>query len=240
MGTSFVSNNSSALYKPGIRLYYPTFRSSASSLINGMVSKLSLSYCGIKVYMDIERGFIMQEAAVLPLPTWQNFYVITGTAAATLTGLMFVAMTLTARVRNRKSNETLGTFASPTVVHFCTVLLVAAILSAPWQALWNASLLLGLTGFGGVTYAVIVVLRARRQSDYQLVLEDWLWYTAFPIVSYIAFFVAAILLPVNPAPALFVIAAATLVLLFTSIHNAWDTVTYLAVYLSLPENMNQD
>ena len=182
----------------------------------------------------------MQGAAVLPLPTWQNFYVITGTAAATLTGLMFVAMTLTARVRNRKSNETLGTFASPTVVHFCTVLLVAAILSAPWQALWNASLLLGLTGFGGVTYAVIVVLRARRQSDYQLVLEDWLWYTAFPIVSYIAFFVAAILLPVNPAPALFVIAAATLVLLFTSIHNAWDSVTYLAVNLSQPENTNQD
>ena len=205
-----------------------------------MVSKLSLSYCGIKVYIDIERGFIMQEAAVLPLPTWQNFYVITGTAAATLTGLMFVAMTLTTRVRNRQSNETLGTFASPTVVHFCTVLFVAAILSAPWQALWNAGLLLGLTGFGGVTYAVIVVLRARRQSDYQLVLEDWLWYTAFPIVSYIAFFVAAILLPVNPAPALFVIAAATLVLLFTSIHNAWDTVTYLAVYLSQPENTNQD
>jgi hypothetical protein len=182
----------------------------------------------------------MQEAAVLPLPTWQNFYVITGTAAATLTGLMFVAMTLTARVRDRRSNETLGAFASPTVVHFCTVLLVAAILSAPWQALWNADLLLGLTGLGGVTYAVIVVLRARRQSDYQLVLEDWLWYTAFPIVSYIAFFVAAILLLVNPAPALFVIAAATLVLLFTSIHNAWDSVTYIAVYLSQPEDKQQD
>jgi hypothetical protein len=182
----------------------------------------------------------MQEAAVLPLPTWQNFYVIIGTAAATLTGLMFVAMTLTARVRDRRSNETLGAFASPTVVHFCTVLLVAAIFSAPWQVLWNADLLLGLTGLGGVTYAVIVVLRARRQSDYQLVLEDWLWYTAFPIVSYIAFFVAAILLLVNPAPALFVIAAATLVLLFTGIHNAWDSVTYIAVYLSQPEDKQQD
>jgi hypothetical protein len=31
----------------------------------------------------------MPEAVVLPLDTWQNFYVIIGTAAATLTGLMF-------------------------------------------------------------------------------------------------------------------------------------------------------
>ena len=182
----------------------------------------------------------MQEAAVLPLPTWQNFYVITGTAAATLTGLMFVVMTLTARVRDRSSNEAQGAFATPTVVHFCTVLFVAAILSAPWQALWNAGLLLGLTGLGGVTYDIIVVLRARRQTDYQLVLEDWLWYTAFPLVSYIAFVVAAILLPINPAPALFVIAAATLVLLFSGIHNAWDTVTYVAVYLSQPEEKKQE
>ncbi len=75
---------------------------------------------------------------------------------------------------------------------------------------------------------------------HQLVLEDWLYYTAFPIVSYTAFVVAAILLPVNPAPALFVIAAATLLLLFTGIHNAWDTVTYVAIYLSQPENTNKD
>lgn len=29
-----------------------------------------------------------------PLTAWANFYVITGTAAATLTGLMFVVITL--------------------------------------------------------------------------------------------------------------------------------------------------
>ncbi len=182
----------------------------------------------------------MQEAAVLPLPTWQNFYVIICSAAATLTGLMFVVITLTARVRDRSSNEALGAFASPTVVHFCTALLVAAILSAPWQAIWNAGLLLGLTGLGGVTYDIIVVLRARRQTAYHPVFEDWLWYTAFPLVSYTAFVVAAILLTVNLAPALFVIAAATLLLLFTGIHNAWDTVTYVAVNLSQPENTNQE
>ena len=184
----------------------------------------------------------MQEAAVSPLTAWENFYVITGSAAAALTGLMFVVITLIsgARVQVPRSRMSVDAFGSPTVVHFCIVLLIAAILSAPWQALWNAGLLLGLSGLGGVMYAVIVVLRARRQTNYQLVLEDWLLYIAFPIVSYIAFVVAAILLLVNPTPALFVIGAATLLLLFSSIHNAWDTVTYVAIELSQPENTNQD
>src|SRR5947209_16498801 len=83
-------------------------------------------------------GSTMQEAVLSPLATWQNFYVIIGSAVATLTGLMFVVMTL--RVRDRRSSGALGAFATPTVVHFGAVLLVAALLSAPWQALWPAGL----------------------------------------------------------------------------------------------------
>jgi D-alanyl-lipoteichoic acid acyltransferase DltB (MBOAT superfamily) len=182
----------------------------------------------------------MQEAAVSPLPTWQNFYVITGSAAAALTGLMFVVITLIAGARVRRSSETVGAFGTPTVVHFCLVLLVAAILSAPWQALWHAGLLLGLTGLGGVTYIVIVVRRARCQTDYQPVLEDWLWHTVLPLVSYTTLLVAAMVLPGNPVPALFGTGAVTVLLLFIGIHNAWDTVTYVAVMASQPENESQD
>lgn len=87
----------------------------------------------------------------------------------------------------------------------------------------------------GVTYVVIVVRRARKQTDYQLVLEDWLWHTVFPLVSYTALLFAAIVLPGNPAPALFVIGATTVLLLSTGIHNAWDTVTYIVIELPGPE-----
>ena len=84
----------------------------------------------------------MQEALLSPLAAWHNFYTIIGSAAATLTGLMFVVITLIAGVRERRSSGTLGAFTTPTVVHFGAVLLVAAILSASWQALWHAGLLL--------------------------------------------------------------------------------------------------
>src|SRR5712691_20392 len=183
--------------------------------------------------------FIMQEAALSPLATWQNFYVIIGSAAAALTGLMFVVITLIMGTRARRSSGTLAAFGTPNVVHFSAALLIAAILSAPWQALWNAGLLLGLSGLGWVTYVVIVVRRARRQTDYQPVLEDWLWHTVFPFISYTALVVAAIVLPGNPALALFGIGAVTVLLLFIGIHNAWDTVIYVALERSQPENKSQ-
>ena len=182
----------------------------------------------------------MQEAAVSILTTWQNFYVIIGSSAAALTGLMFVVISLITRSRMRMSSEPVAAFGTPNVAHFCAALFVAALLCAPWQMLWNAGLLLGLCGLGGVTYVVIVVRRARRQTSYQPVLEDWLWHTVFPLVSYTALVVAAMVLPGNAAPTLFVIGAATVLLLFIGIHNAWDTVTYVVLEQSQPENKSQD
>ena len=185
----------------------------------------------------------MQEAVLSPLATWQNFYILVGAAAATLTGLMFVVIALIVQLRVQVSSPRSGisVFSTPNVFHFGAALLVAAMLSAPWQALWPAGLLLGLLGLAGVTYILIVLWLARhRLSEYQLVLSDWLWYTVLPLVSYSALVVAAIVLPSQPAPAMFVIAPATMLLLFIGIHNAWDNVTYIAVELSGRENKSQD
>ncbi len=181
----------------------------------------------------------MQEATVSLLTDWENFYVIIGSSAGALTGLMFVVITLVAGLRQQGANEGIGAFSTPTVVHFCAALLVAATLSAPWGVLWQPGLLLGLSGLGGVIYVIIIMRRTRRQSVYQPVLEDWLWNTIFPFVSYTSLVVAAIVLPGNPVPALFVIGAVTVLLLFIGIHNSWDTVTYVAILHSQSENQSQ-
>jgi hypothetical protein len=79
----------------------------------------------------------------------------------------------------------------------------------------------------------------RRQADYRPMLEDWLFHTVLPLVSYTALVIAGILLPGLPTQALFIIAAATL-LLFVGIHNAWDNVTFIAIDLSQRENTRQE
>ncbi len=174
-------------------------------------------------------ALIIGEVAASPLTAWHDFYVIIGPAAATLTGLVFVVITLVAGMRERQSGSGTATFSTPTVVHFCAALGVAAALSAPWPAFRQAGVLLGLAGLAGAAYVAIVARRMRRQAAYQPVLEDWLWHVAFPLVSYGALVVAAAVLPGDPTPALFVVGAATVLLLFIGIHNAWDSVTYIVV-----------
>jgi hypothetical protein len=170
----------------------------------------------------------MEQAALAPFASWESFYVIVGSSAAALTGLQFVVVVLGSEM-NMISGEAVGAFGTPTIVHFCAVLLISAILSAPWQALWAPGLALSVCGLVGIVYSLLVMRLARRQKDYKPVLEDWLWHNAFPFVAYVALLVASILLKQNPRPALFLIGATALFLLFIGIHNAWDAVMYIAL-----------
>ncbi len=175
------------------------------------------------------------------LASWQNFFIIMGSAAATLTGLMFVVTTLIAGVERHAASLDAGisAFTTPTIVHFCAVLLMAGILSIPWQAFLDLSLVLRLVGLAGVIYLIIVMRRMRHIPDYPTPLKDWLWYLAFPLLAYLVLIAAATALPDNPALVLYFIGAGMAGLLFISIHNAWDLVTYLAVDLSHREDKDQ-
>src|SRR5262245_57201002 len=165
-----------------------------------------------------------------PLAPWDTFYVIVGSAAAALTGLQFVVIAIAADTRERSATtETLDAFGTPNIVHFSAVLLVSALLSAPWPSLRSVDFAMGACAVAGVVYGVIVVRRARRQTSYQPVLEDWVWHAILPLVAYGVMTVAAAGLTFDVRDALFAVAASALLLLFIGIHNAWDTVTYLAV-----------
>jgi hypothetical protein len=169
----------------------------------------------------------MQETTLAPLAGWESFYVIVGSSAAALTGLQFVVIALVNDVRPRGSNEAINAFGTPTIVHFCLALLTASLLSAPWRTLASPALALAATGLGGLLYAAIVIRRARRQSDYKPVFEDWLWHAILPVLAYGAIIGGASAMVADAPDALFAVAAATLLLVFIGIHNAWDTVTYI-------------
>ena len=165
------------------------------------------------------------------LLAWENFYIIVGSSAGALTGLQFVVMALVADSPTRADTDTIDTFGTPTVVHFCAVLLVSSILSAPWPALSHASAAVGICGAAGVFYSLIVVRRARHVTAYKPELEDWIFHCVLPLVAYTTLLVSAVTLTFRHVPALFGVALFTLILLFVGIHNAWDTVTYVAVSL---------
>jgi hypothetical protein len=71
--------------------------------------------------------------------------------------------------------------------------------------------------------------RARRQTAYAPVMEDWVWHVLLPYGCYIDLSLTSLFLRIGPRFMAFVIAGATLVLLVIGIHNAWDSVTHMIV-----------
>jgi hypothetical protein len=162
------------------------------------------------------------------LLTWENFYIIVGSSAGALTGLQFVVMALVAETDMRTDTGEVDAFGTPTIVHFCAVLLVSALLSSPWPELWQAATAVGICGLLGVVYTLIVMGRAKR-TNYKPELEDWIWHALLPLIAYITLSLGAATLPLRHVPALFAIATFALLVLFVGIHNAWDSVTYITI-----------
>lgn len=163
------------------------------------------------------------------LEPWENFYVIVGSSAGALTGLQFVVIALIAETETTSSMREIRAFGTPTVVHFCATLLIAAICTAPWGHLWTAALCLGVLGLGGLGYLARVVRQARRTEEYRPEPSDWAWYVAVPITLHALLLASATQLTWHPRGWLFAVAGVALAFLYLGIRNAWDTVTFIAI-----------
>jgi hypothetical protein len=160
------------------------------------------------------------------LTEWDSFYLIVGSAAGALIGLQFVVLTLIGNRPQLQKEEAGAAFATPTIVHFSVALLLSAVLRAPWPDITLAAGFWGVTGAIGAAYAVIVVRRMRAQSVYRPQFEDWLFHVLLPLIGYSLLALSAFAAHTYTRKALFAVGAASLLLLFVGIHNAWDGIVY--------------
>src|SRR5262249_52626509 len=144
---------------------------------------------------------------------WNSFYVIVGSSAGALIGLQFVVMTLIVNLAAR-APEAGAAFATPSVVHFGVVLLLSAAASAPWHAATVLAIIWGTVGLIGIVYVGFVTRRMNSQNAYRPVLEDWMFHSVLPFISYALLAVSGVVGMTRLRPALFVISASTLILLF--------------------------
>ena len=167
--------------------------------------------------------------ALAPLADWNNFYVITGSSAGGLTGLTFVVIALAADAR-RLDPTGLRAFVTPIIVHFGTVLALAAFMCVPHQTLLSICLGLGATGGAGLIYICTVSSNIRfNLGSYLPVREDWIWNVILPGIAYGGLLAMALNIWRHIDFTLYATAAISMLLLFIGIHNAWD----IAVWMSL-------
>ena len=168
----------------------------------------------------------MEQSWLHRLDVWRDFYTFTGTAAATLMGLMFVVVSLAQRVlATDEGRAAIGAFFTPIVAFFATEIVVTMLLLIPGiTAMW-LSLSLAAVGVVGIIYMLASGVH-RRWRTQSLDLDDWIWYFLLPVVCYVVIAAGAFAVWDSSAYGLYGIAVVMGALMLIGVRNAWDLVVF--------------
>ena len=169
----------------------------------------------------------MQGSAAELFHTWHDFYLLVGTASATLVGLMFVAATLGASVFSEQHRNAMQAFISPTVVNFAAALFICIGVMVPSQTWLSLGLLLSAGGVAGLIYAGRGWVQMFVRRSFHVDMVDRMFYATVPLLGYLLVLAAGILLLLRLRWSAEVAAAALVVLMFAGVRNAWDMTTWI-------------
>jgi hypothetical protein len=161
---------------------------------------------------------------------WDNYFVLLGTAAAGLIGLLFVVITLTANFERSRALWAAGIYMTPIAVHFAAVLSISAItmvprLTPPQVAVLVATLAAaGLAAASRTCFGILGISKSDSPPHW----SDLWGYGVGPASVYVAIVGAATAIWLQLAWAVYALAALLLILLLLAIRNAWDLITWMA------------
>jgi hypothetical protein len=166
---------------------------------------------------------------------WENYYLMVGSSAGALIGLMFVVVTLTAGRDRAEVEHGKHLYTSPIVWHLAVILALSGAAAVPGispKIFGYLTLGLAVLGFGwGIRSAVGI---ARRPGAPDAAGFDIFWYGLAPTIVYIGLGTAGFALLLGKAWATTGVAAGLMALLLVSIHAEWDLVTFLAPVAGQP------
>ncbi|MBX3086619.1 MAG: hypothetical protein KF716_33605 [Anaerolineae bacterium] len=164
------------------------------------------------------------------LHSWQNFYFMAGGAAATLIGLMFVALSLGMHLVNKVTEENFRIFAAPSIYYFVSALLICCVMLVPTFTPRELAL---IVLFGAVVGLIVTIPRvwklvqaARKHQDFNF--WDWLTQIIFPVLSYVLFGAGGLCLFIDQwSLGIVAVWLATVLLLLAAIANTWSLVLWI-------------
>jgi hypothetical protein len=177
-----------------------------------------------------ETSSLMHDSVAQALRDWQGFYVLTGGAAATLAGLLFLAVQFGANVRYPAGVvSALETFVAPTFIRFVDVLFIAALALIPSETGTILGALLFIPTVANAWSMYVVLRRSLHEYDAsELRATHWIWNVSVPAAAYLLLIAAGIALLLNLSWALTGLGAVTMALLITALLNTWQMMTWLS------------
>ncbi len=162
------------------------------------------------------------DAFTQAVQSWHDFYIMIGTAAATLTGLLFVSLSLNADMIIKPANADLRTLAAQAFSNFILVLLFAVVFLIPRQG--PPGLGLPLLGMG--LYGLFITLR-RFWATARNPQRNWgrgslARRFALPTLCYITLLVVAVSVLTGSTDGLYWLVPVMILLVVDASLNAWN------------------
>ena len=156
------------------------------------------------------------------LDDWSDFFTVTGTAGATLVGLLFVVVTLGTGLTTRRKLDVAHLSLTPALYSFAGVLLQSMIVLAPWRSTVPHGVLFVVMGIGGLIYRSHVV-RVRGALHFSAIHSrlDRIFHNVAPILASAILLCGGAGLIAGEAFAPPAIAGSTTLFLISGIYRTW-------------------
>jgi hypothetical protein len=172
----------------------------------------------------------MTDIFIDTLHSWQNFYFMAGGAAATLIGLMLVALSLGQHLVTEKTRAQVEAFATPSVIYFVSALLIACAMLVPDYAPGVLGIIFLVSGALGLvrSYSHVRQLIRTAIEHQDFTWWDWLAQIILPIAGYAGLMLAGLGFILDQSPLAFgAVCIAMLLLLISAIANTWSLVIWI-------------
>jgi hypothetical protein len=160
---------------------------------------------------------------------WQNFYILTGTAAATLIGLLFVAISFGADIPQKQAIKYLHAFVNPILIYYFQILLISCLTLIPTQSVIVYGVIFLILGGMDIFMALRALqqLSLAHQQDDSLDQYRWFWHGVLPFIAGGLLIASVAGLFWDQSIAMLMLAISVLVGLGTNIHNSWTLTIWL-------------
>lgn len=163
----------------------------------------------------------------LAIEGWHDFYIMIGTAAATLVGLLFVSLSLNVDVITHKENTDLRLLASQTFSSFISALMFAVLFLIPQQVPLGLGLpLLGIGGYG-LYHTLSQFQETRREQARQWGRSVVARRFALPLLCFAALVIIAVSVLLGGIDGLYWLVPVMILLILAASRNAWDLLLQL-------------
>jgi hypothetical protein len=156
------------------------------------------------------------------IESWNNFYLMTGTAAATLVGLLFVGLSLNPQVMRDEAYADLRMLARNTFWNLIYVLLFSMTFLIPHQGPLGVGLPLLAMGCHGAFSATRPLNMALRHPKHTWSVSRIVSRFVLPLVAFLGLIVIAISVLLGSVDLLYWLIAVIILLLANASRNAWD------------------